>query len=87
MPLRTLLSNAGLVTDPNIKNDLLGKYLVATGSDGYKAVIALGEIAPRFGNRDNLVAYSSTDKASGPMVSRGWFCPMIRSAGAMHPTS
>ena len=65
VPLWTLLSNAGLITDPTIKNDLLGKYLVATGSDGYKAVIALGEIAPRFGNRNDLVAYSFNGQGLG----------------------
>lgn len=65
VPLWTLLSNAGLITDPNIKNDLLGKYLVATGSDGYKAVIALGEISPRFGNNNSLVAYSINGQGLG----------------------
>ncbi|MEX5219213.1 MAG: molybdopterin-dependent oxidoreductase [Nitrospira sp.] len=65
VPLWTLLSNAGLITDPNVRNDLLGKYLVATGSDGYKAVIALGEIAPRFGNQNTLVAYSFNGQGLG----------------------
>lgn len=65
VPLWTLLSNAGLITNPNIKNDLLGKYLVATGSDGYKAVIALGEISPRFGNNNSLVAYSVNGQGLG----------------------
>lgn len=63
--LWTLLSNAGLITNPDIKNDLLGKYLVATGSDGYKAVIALGEISPRFGNKDVLVAYNVNGQGLG----------------------
>jgi len=65
VPLWTLLSNAGLVTNPNVRNDLLGKYLVATGSDGYKAVIALGEISPRFGNNNSLVAYSVNGQGLG----------------------
>ena len=65
VPLWTLLSNAGLITNPDIKNDLLGKYLVATGSDGYKAVIALGEISPRFGNKDVLVAYNVNGQGLG----------------------
>ena len=38
VPLRTLLSNAGLITDPNVKNDLLGKYLVAIGHMGHGAI-------------------------------------------------
>lgn len=65
VPLWTLLSNAGLVTDPSVRNDLLGKYLVATGSDGYKAVIALGEVSPRFGNNNSLVAYSVNGQGLG----------------------
>lgn len=65
VPLWALLESAGLVTDPNVKNDLLGKYLVATGSDGYKAVIALGEIAPHFGNHNYLVAYSVDGQGLG----------------------
>jgi hypothetical protein len=33
-------------------------YLVATGSDGFKAVLSLGEIDPSYGNRQAIVAYS-----------------------------
>ena len=33
-------------------------YLVATGSDGYRALLSLAEIDPAFGNRPVLVAYS-----------------------------
>ncbi len=58
--LWSLLTNAGIITtNPSVKNDILGKYLVATGSDGYKAVIALGEIAPNFGNKQDLIAIDS----------------------------
>lgn len=67
-----MLSNAGLITNPDIKNGLLGKYLVTTGSDGYKAVIALGEIYPRFGNNNSLVALARMDRVSAPMASRDW---------------
>lgn len=54
--LWSFLQSAGLITNPLVKNDILGKYLVATGSDGYKAVIALGEISPSFGNQQDLIA-------------------------------
>ncbi len=54
--LWSFLLSAGIITDPLVKNDLLGKYLVATGSDGYKALIALGEISPNFGNQQDLIA-------------------------------
>jgi len=39
-----LLNAAGGVTVTGAKNDLLSKYVVATGSDGYKAVFSLGPV-------------------------------------------
>ncbi|HVC62873.1 MAG TPA: hypothetical protein VND19_21230 [Acetobacteraceae bacterium] len=56
--LWTLLMSAGLITDPTIKNDVLRKYVVAVGSDGYEAIFSLGEIDPAFGNQPDLVAYA-----------------------------
>ncbi|MFT3719753.1 molybdopterin-binding oxidoreductase [Pseudorhodoferax sp.] len=57
--LWALLNGAtGLKTDAALHNPLLGMYAVATGSDGYKAVVSIGEIHPNFGNRDALVAYA-----------------------------
>jgi hypothetical protein len=64
--LWTLIQDAGLLTSPAIKNDLLGFAVVATGSDGYRAVISLGEIAPNFGNQQDLVAYADTAGQLGP---------------------
>nr|WP_294543897.1 hypothetical protein [uncultured Rhodopila sp.] len=64
--LWTLIQDAGLLTDPAVKNDLLGFAVVATGSDGYRAIISLGEIAPNFGNQPDLVAYSDTGGQLGP---------------------
>jgi hypothetical protein len=58
--LWNLVQDAGLLTDPQVKNDLLGFAVVATGSDGYRAVVSLGEIAPSFGNQADLVAYQDT---------------------------
>lgn len=60
VPLWTLIEDAGLLTDPSIKNDLLGFAVVATGSDGYRAIVSLGEIAPAFGGQPDLVAYADT---------------------------
>jgi hypothetical protein len=57
--LWTLLSSSvGLATDPTVKNEVLGIYVVARGSDGYKAVLSMGEINPMFGNQPDLIAYS-----------------------------
>ena len=69
--LWTLILDAGLLTDPSIKNDLLGFAVVATGSDGYRAIISLGEIAPNFGNQPDLVAYKDTGGQLGPGGSDG----------------
>jgi hypothetical protein len=69
--LWTLIQDAGLLTDPTIKNDVLGFAVVATGSDGYRAVISLGEIDPMFGNQQDLVAYSDTAGQLGPGGSDG----------------
>lgn len=56
--LWTLLNRVGLKTDTTLKNPTLAMYAVATGSDGYKALVSLGEIDPGFGNRGALVAYA-----------------------------
>jgi hypothetical protein len=66
--LWTLVQDAGLLTDPSIKNDLLRFGVVATGSDGYRAFISLGEIDPAFGNQPDLIAYSDT---GGQLGSNG----------------
>jgi hypothetical protein len=69
--LWTLIQDEGLLTNPSIKNDLLRFAVVATGSDGYRAVISLGEIAPNFGNQQDLVAYADTAGQLGPNGSDG----------------
>jgi DMSO/TMAO reductase YedYZ molybdopterin-dependent catalytic subunit len=53
--LWTLLNKVGLPATP--KNVTLGMYAVATGSDGYRATVSLGEIDPGFGNKGAMVAY------------------------------
>jgi hypothetical protein len=66
-----LLSNAGGVTVTAAKNDILSKYVVATGSDGYKAVFSLGEIDPNFGAQPVMAAYADTGGQLGPDGSDG----------------
>jgi DMSO/TMAO reductase YedYZ molybdopterin-dependent catalytic subunit len=58
--LWNLLTAAGIVTNPAIKNDILRDYVLVTGSDGYEAVFSMGEIDPAFGNQQDLVAYADT---------------------------
>jgi DMSO/TMAO reductase YedYZ molybdopterin-dependent catalytic subunit len=48
----------GLATDANVKNDVLDMYLVATGTDGYKATFSMGELNSAFGNQPDIIAYS-----------------------------
>ncbi len=55
-----LQAAGGITVDPGIKNNVLGKYVAATGTDGYTTVISAGEISPKFGNRQDLVATSDT---------------------------
>jgi len=57
--LWTLLTDAGIITDPTVKNDILNYYVLATGSDGYEAIFSLGELDPMFGGTGapDLIAY------------------------------
>ena len=58
-----ILSAAQPNVNADVKNDKLSMYIVATGSDGYQAVIGWGEIDPDFGNQNILVAYEQDGKA------------------------
>ena len=60
-----LLQSVGIVVDPNIKNDILRKTIVVTGTDGYVAVFTAGEIAPNFGGNQVLVAYEADGEPLG----------------------
>lgn len=60
-----VLGEAGIETDPAIKNDILRHAVVATGSDGYSVDFAAGELDPMFGNAPILVAYADTDGQLG----------------------
>jgi hypothetical protein len=42
--------------DPNVKNDALAHVVTATGSDGYRATVAWGELDPNFEGKEILVA-------------------------------
>jgi hypothetical protein len=54
-----LPTEAGIITDPGAKNDILNYYVLATGSDGYEAIFSLGELDPMFGGTGapDLIAY------------------------------
>ncbi|WP_077001549.1 molybdopterin-binding oxidoreductase [Variovorax sp. KK3] len=66
--LWSLLADAGIQLDASRKNDVLGRYVVATGADGYRSIFSLGEIHPEFGNRASIVAYAAvTGGSSAPL--------------------
>ncbi|MES2610923.1 MAG: molybdopterin-binding oxidoreductase [Pseudomonadota bacterium] len=68
--LWSVLSDAGITLDTTRKNDGLNRYVLATGSDGYRVAFGLGEINPEFGNKASLVAYAETQSgSSGPLAS------------------
>lgn len=65
------LQQAGIVTDENVKNDILSFYALVTANDGYQVVISLGEIDPDFGNNPYLLAWDEDgaplEGDSGPL--------------------
>src|SRR5450432_3495420 len=68
--LRDILDAAQVNYNPDQKNDTLSMYIVATGSDGYQAIIAYGDIDPNYGNLPILVAYAqdgNTITQGGPI--------------------
>lgn len=60
--LYSFLERAVITTDSKRKNDLLRKAVLVTGTDGYGAAVALGEIIPRFANKQVLLAYEEDGK-------------------------
>jgi len=67
--LWTLLDTVGLKLPASTKNATLSMYAVATGSDGYRAAVSLGEIDPGFGNKEALIAYDMN--SSGGLGDNG----------------
>lgn len=52
-----IVNTAQVNTNADVRNDKLSLFIVATGTDGYQAVISWGEIDPEFGNEATLVAF------------------------------
>lgn len=70
VPLIELLKQVGAPTGHDVHGKALSEYVVATGSDGYQAVLALAEVEPDFHPGDVLVADTMDgkplDAKSGP---------------------
>ncbi|HEX4039505.1 MAG TPA: carboxypeptidase regulatory-like domain-containing protein [Acidobacteriaceae bacterium] len=65
VPLMDLLSHLGVPHGKDLMGKVLGEYIVATGSDGYKSVVALGEVDPAFHPGKVLVADTMDGKPLG----------------------
>jgi hypothetical protein len=81
-----VLTQAGPVFDQTIKNDKLRHYVSVSATDGYRALVAYGEIDPGFENKDVLLATSEDGRslvADGPRL----VVPGDISGGAMSATS
>ena len=55
----------GIVTDPTVKNDILHKVVIVTGTDCYQSVFGGGEIDPFFGGNQIMVAYATGGQSLG----------------------
>lgn len=71
--LEDILQQASIQTAQK-KNDFLHKDIVVIGSDGYSCVIADGEIQPRFGNEQVLVAFNMNGK---PLAENDGFARLV----------
>ncbi len=65
VPLRDLLTKAGVPAGADIRGPVLAAYVVVTGADGYRAVFALAELDPMFTDRVVLLALKKDD---GPLA-------------------
>lgn len=64
-----LLAKLGVPHGEGLRSKALAEYVVATGADGYKSVVALGEIDPEFHPGQVIVADAMDSKplgATGP---------------------
>jgi hypothetical protein len=60
-----VLAKAGPQFDPTIKNDKLRHFISVGASDGYRALVAYGEIDLNFENKDVLLATSEDGRSYG----------------------
>jgi DMSO/TMAO reductase YedYZ molybdopterin-dependent catalytic subunit len=71
VPLLALLASFAVPPEKDLHGKPLADYIVATGSDGYKAVLALAEVDPEFHPGDVIVADAMDgkplDAKNGPL--------------------
>ncbi|WP_051341678.1 hypothetical protein [Pseudonocardia spinosispora] len=56
VPLATVIDQAGPVTTPGVKHDVLSTGVLVVGADGYRALVSYGEMSPGFGHAVVLLA-------------------------------
>jgi len=79
--LSDLLAKMGAPLGSELRGRALANYIVATGSDGYQAVLALAEVDPSFHPGEVLVA----DTLNGKPLNRPWIQHSdITSGGVLH---
>jgi hypothetical protein len=70
--LADLLGKVGAPLGSDLRGKALANYVVATGTDGYKAVLALGEVDPSFHPGEVIIADTMDGKPldahSGPFT-------------------
>lgn len=74
VPLIDLLAGLGVPHGQDLRGKALSDYVVATGSDGYKAVLALAEVDPEFHPGDVLVADAMDGK---PLDAKTGPCRLV----------
>jgi hypothetical protein len=55
----------GIVVNPNVKNDILHKIIIVTGTDCYASTFGAGEVDPLFADNQIMLAYAENGKSLG----------------------
>jgi hypothetical protein len=66
VPLSVIISQSGAIPDNQLRGKYLSKYILVTGADGYKAVIAIPETDPAF--TDNTIILA--DREDGKILDK-----------------
>jgi DMSO/TMAO reductase YedYZ molybdopterin-dependent catalytic subunit len=64
-----LLKASIIRTDPDVKNDIIRKYVVITATDCYKTVLSVADLLPEYGGQQVLIAYGDGD--GNPLYEEG----------------
>ena len=87
--LWTLLNTVGVTTNPQVKNNILRDFVIATGSDGFQATVSMGEIDPDFGptttvTNPDIIAYAMNGGTPGTSLGANGFARLITPLDGAH---